>query len=279
MTILQYKSPSTPIDQIIVTMESTIRGYLTPRNIAVASKWARQAQAMYRAKKRLRSGTPARRSLFNGSNYGKIILPNVRSGGFLGYEKKFIDQGITSLGIVNTVTGSEIDPGTTNCLNAVAQGDGPTNRDGRKYHVLSVHVRGYINFVDETAPYTSDHCRILLVLDKQTNAAQLNAEDVLVSSTPATGAFRNLEFSERFRVLREFTVQKPSVGSGTTTNTWRATKPFKINYVFKRPLPVTCSGTTGNVTAINDHSIHLIAISFNGTSNEINYQSRCRFVG
>lgn len=261
-------------------MESTIRGYLTPRNIAVASKWARQAQAMYRAKKRLRSGTPARRALFSTSgNYGKIILPNVRSGGFLGYEKKFIDQGLASAIVANSVAGSEVDPGTTNCLNAVAQGDGPTNRDGRKYHVLSIHIRGFINFVDQTAPYTADHVRILLVLDKQTNAAQLNAEDVLVSSTPATTAFRNLEFSERFRVLRDMTLKKPDVGSGTLTNTWRATKPFKMNVNFKQPLPVTCSGTTGNVTAINDHSLHLIAISFNGSSNELNYQSRCRFVG
>jgi hypothetical protein len=261
-------------------MESAIRGYLTPKNIAVANKWARQAQAMYRAKKRLKSGTPARRSLFTTSgNYGRIILPNVRSGGFLGYEKKFIDTGRTGAIIASAVPGSEIDPNTVNCLNAVAQGDGPQNRDGRKYHILSVHIRGFINFIDETVPYTADHTRLLLVLDRQTNAAQLQAEDVLNNSAPATQAFRNLEFTQRFIVLKDFTLNKPQVGSGATTNTWRATKPFKINYTFKKPIAVTCSGTTGNVTAINDNSLHLIAITFNGGSNTLDYHARVRFVG
>ena len=58
---------------------------------------------------------------------------NVRTGGFLNMELKFYDTANTGININTSTDGSagEQDPTSKNCLNAVAQGDGEQQRDGR----------------------------------------------------------------------------------------------------------------------------------------------------
>lgn len=204
-------------------------------------------------------------------------------------ERKFKDDKYEST-IAQTIGGSEADPNDQSpaqkCLNGISQGDGEQNRDGRAYTILSIHIRGYVLFGAQIAATTADHVRLLLILDTQTNGAQFNAEDVLDNASGdndlQTVAFRNLEYTQRFRVLQDFTIRKPvqaqSAGGNNTINSTAATKPFVCNYKFKKGLKVLSTGTAGTVANIVDNSLHMIAISVNNT-NTLRYISRVRFVG
>ncbi len=216
---------------------------------------------------------------------------NARTAGFLGIEKKFFDQVNTGTAILATSSpsGGENDP-AANCLNAIAQGDQESNRDGRKCMMKSVQVTGII-YQDtqqaQSAPDTTPICYIALVLDRQTNGAQLNSEDVFVNPSAQSGLgcslLRNLQFISRFKVLKsaQIVLPQPTVyfdsGSNTTEASGTVT-PFQM-YV-KLELPINFTGTTSTVANIVDNSLHIIAFcSANQTAPQLQYNSRVRFVG
>jgi len=199
---------------------------------------------------------------------------NMRTGGFLGIENKFVDLNFSGdLGV--SVTGSECDPATVLALNAIAQGDGESERDGRVCRLRSVHVKGLLT-KDSSSTAPSTFVRLLLVLDTQTNGAQLNAEDVIVSAS-STITFRNLQYAKRFRVLRDqlYTLNSQS---GVATAFGGANKTFEWNVPLNN-LVCTHSGTTASVANIQDNSLHVIAIGSNAADVALAYRSRVRFVG
>lgn len=208
---------------------------------------------------------------------------NPRTGGYLGIENKFVDYE-KSASIVDTVAGAEFDP-TEGALNAIAQGDGESQRDGRKVTVRSVHVKGYISLPAQSgSAMRSRIVRVLLLLDTQTNGAQFNSEDVLVDPTSTAldpFTFRNLQYTNRFRVLKDISITlNPDVIS-TTANGDRVAQ-VNMHHYFKNGLSVCFNGTTANVSTIADHSLHIMAISSGtsgGTACTLNYFSRVRFVG
>jgi len=247
---------------------------------------------------RLSAGAPAskkRRTVRKQAGHPAFAL--ARTGGFLGKELKFIDYEVSSQAIVATVAGSEVDPGSSvNCLNATAQGDGQTNRDGRRQFTHSIMIKGFISFTHaydtgSTADFFPDgFVKLALVLDKQTNGAQLNAEDVFVDPTATTldaVLVRNLQYTSRFSVLKIITVRVPqfgggAAGNGTTTNSQseKISVPFSCYYNFKTPLVTTYTNTTAVVANIADHSLHLLAIRSSIGSDagrDLFYYSRCRF--
>jgi len=142
-----------------------------------------------------------------------------RIGGYLGRELKFVDSEVSADSLGKTVAGSEVDP-AQDSLNGVAQGDGGSNRDGRITFIHSLHIRGAIAFNHSqtfTTPTTAGFVRLALVLDTQTNGAQLNAEDVFKdpTSTALDWCFlRNLQYTKRFRVLKLLTVKEPNYPIG-----------------------------------------------------------------
>lgn len=213
---------------------------------------------------------------------------NTRTGGFLGLENKFVDYERGNYAIQDSWTGGELDPGTPLCLSAVAQGDGASQRDGRKYEVLSVHLQGYIA-VDAaeaaTAPHDDILVRLALVVDSQTNAAQLAAENVYDDTlTLKFNGFRNLQYSSRFRVLKVKKLRLPvtaavmSQGAVDLFAHGIVQIPWKMDFTFKVPLAVTCVTTAATIAAIQDNSIHLVGISTSSLA-KISYTSRCRFHG
>jgi len=219
----------------------------------------------------------------------KSTAMNARTGGFLGKELKFLDTEVTGTSIPTSVAGSEIDPATVLCLNAVAQGDGPSDRDGNRYILKSVHVRGYVNWaalVDGSLPAPDTFVRLIVLLDTQTNAAQFNAEDVIVdpSSTNLDAVTpRNLQYAARFKVLADKIIRKhqaPVAGGSSAglADTGGVAVPFEIYR--KLNLPVQCTGTSANVTAITNNSLHVMAISSdNGLiTPSLRYYSRVRFI-
>ncbi len=211
----------------------------------------------------------------------------------MGIELKFYDQLLIGKAIPASTdaTGGEVDPSATVLLNTVVQGDGESNRDGRRMTMRSIMVEGQVNIAALAAQSGANdgtQIFIALVLDTQTNGATINSEDVFVnpgaSALTAASPLRNLQFSKRFRILatRKFAFAQPNMTNDTGATggviIGGATKRFKI---FKRlGQIVNFSNTTETVANITDFSLHMIAYASSVTQvPKISYNSRLRFVG
>lgn len=216
------------------------------------------------------------------------MLANMQTSGFVGTELKFLDQNIEAQAISTDITsGAILDPATVNCIGCPAQGDGQSNRDGRRYTVKRITIKGVISMAETevlTDPEGDIYVRIALVQDTQTNAAQAAATSIYADpggSVLDVIAFRNLANSKRFKVLKEHLVivkrgqatmfqAANSFAAAITLN--RFTIDVKLN------VPVQCTSTTGNVTNVADNSFHLVALAF-GSPGLLTYVARTRFVG
>ncbi len=211
---------------------------------------------------------------------------NRRTGGFLGIEKKFEDKAITSTALVATVAGAEHNP-TGDCLNSVAQGDGESQRDGRKYKMHSIHIKGFLQQPGTSTKGGTANCRVAVVIDTQANGAAMNAEDCFKETgagSQSVQAFRNLQFSGRFVVLydKTFTLNRlSSLGNGTANDSSEVIQNFNINVnIPEKHSVVVTDGTTANVTAITNNAIHFLAWVNDVTdAPNVRYESRLRFTG
>jgi len=219
-------------------------------------------------------------------NLSSFRQRNMRTGGFLGIEKKFVDYEYGPTAISATWAGAESDPTTALCLNVTAQGDGQNQHEGRAYKLNRLQIRGRVHrdpSSDQVDFPDAWGVRLIVVWDRQTNGAQLNAEDVMVDETAATQApyhFRNLQYAKRFKVLKDWNMDlggAPGGTDGTNTNSIGGlSRTFKLNI----PLSITVNstGTTAAIASVQDNSIHVIACA-TVTGLELQYTSRVRFFG
>lgn len=211
---------------------------------------------------------------------------NARTGGYMGMELKFHDATKAATNIVGAIAGGELDPATADCINGIAQGDGESQRDGRKYLMKSVQVNGVITrAVDEDLANVPGHMAgwVALVLDTQTNLAQLNAEDVYTGNENEV-PFRNLQFSSRFKVLayKVITFDAPQVGTDGTNTMSSGGQVRHFHWNVPLDIPVITTGTGATVSSISDNSLHVIgSASLSTAPNQValTYNSRVRFIG
>lgn len=212
---------------------------------------------------------------------------NVRTGGFLGIETKFYDTARVGAALITNTNaaGGEHDPATVNCISAPAQGDTEQNRDGNRIMIKSYHINGVITapVVAQTSGSQGKEVFVALVLDKQTNGAQLNSEDVFTNPSGDAALTchvqRNLQYSSRFEVLGQqvLTANNASVGS---TGTSSYSLPFRFDGFRDIPVQFKGGATAAGVSGVADNSLHIIA--WESGSNQdytINYNSRVRFQG
>lgn len=220
---------------------------------------------------------------------------NVRSGGFLGIELKFLDLAWNAVAINSSTDGSagEVQPSTgcTNCLSVPAQGDGENERDGRKYTVKSIWVSGAIITATQ-----SDQADVLqmrgwyaaLVLDTQANGATIVSENVFVN--PSTSALsvlpkpmRNLQYSKRYKILANQYIPPGGAYCGTdgaSTVSVNMQQSPCLNLSWHGNLVCETKGTAANVTNATDNAIHLIMYAGSSTPASTLYaKARLRFMG
>jgi len=215
---------------------------------------------------------------------------NVRTGGFRGIELKYFDSSRPSGDLVasTAMASAELDPSTLNTLFCPVPGTGPTNRIGRNVTIKSIVVQGMTYLVRnlyETAPTSAPMVFIALVQDKQTNAAQLNSEDVFTNpgNVAVTGpsCFRDLEYSQRFTVLAstKVCIPVPSVSyDGTNMEITGTTTPFKLTWKGSQVVQFNTTGG-GTVADITGNSYHIIATASDITgAPQLVYNCRCRFL-
>jgi len=176
-------------------------------------------------------------------------------------------------------------------LSSIAQGDGESNRDGRRCTVKSVAIRGVIceAALEDANLLVANEYFIALVQDTQTNGAQLNSEDVykniMGGSIGGTSMLRELQFQTRFKVLATRHLTRPvrTITTDTSGNTsFEAVGTcVKFSMYKKLNMPITFKGTTGIIANVVDNSLHIIAVCLNSANVAplISYSSRVRFMG
>lgn len=210
-------------------------------------------------------------------------LLNYRIGGYLGIENKFVDHQVTQIAVTNDLATAGVDP-AVGCLCAMAQGDGESDRDGRKVTLKSIHIHGSIQHKSDESK--GANVRFMLVQDTQTNGSAFDPTEVLkVPPNPATHsvhAFRNLQHSSRYKVLYDKTfVSNPQIAFNNNLSRMQSNEQrnsFRINRTLN--IPVIYNGTTSALANITDNSFHVLCIS-DHTSSEVfvQYDVRTRFVG
>jgi len=206
-------------------------------------------------------------------------------------ETKYFDTGTDSIVIPAPAdaTGGEMDPSTILCLNGVPQGDTASSRDGFKIAMKSIQIEGQIYVPQQTNQTAADgipFIMIALVLDTQTNGAQLNSEDVFAAPADfiSATALRNMSYTERFKVLKKKIVRIPQLSmtyDGTNIEQAGAYVPFSMFVKLGGLQTKFQSGTTtGYVGTIVDNSLHLIAFSSTiSVPTQMVYNARLRYVG
>ncbi len=217
-----------------------------------------------------------------GTSYARA---NRRTGGYQNMELKFVDYEITATAIGTSWATRE--DATAKCITATAEGVGESNRDGRKYSIHSIHARFELAFPaleSQAAPQHDSIVRVVIVLDKQTNAADVTATDVMNGGgTNDYLAYRNLQNSGRFIILmdKKITMKMTNQYNEGAINLFAngiIKRFFEFNKKFATPIKVVCPGTSAVVGSISDNSIHIIAVA-SDTLTTIAHQTRCRFTG
>jgi len=219
------------------------------------------------------------------------IVNQVTHGG-LAFDKKFLDtyKTETAVACVAALTGGEYDPtgGCTNAISVPAQDDTASGRDGKHYTIESVILKGYVKVDGSVGAAVTDPIDVFVavVLDTQTNGAQMNSEDCFKNTanvtTTASTPLKNLLSGKRFRILKSqnFTVTPLGVSGPSATLAYNATRRDIDWYIpLKGGLQVNCNGSANaDVAACTDNSIHVIAFA-SLAGAKLAYNARVRFTG
>lgn len=244
----------------------------------------------YTAKQRKAYGIKMARKRSSYKSYHENENDNFRTGGFMGIELKFYDQKLVNGALVTNTDGSGIehDPSATVLLNTVVQGDGESNRDGRRITMKSIYVDGVISCASQANQTATDNAAcifIALIMDTQTNGATLNSEEVYINpganAALSANLLRNLQFSKRFRILKTVRMElnNPTI-SYDGTNVEQSGIALRWSMFVKLNTIVNYSNTTETVANIVDNSLHIIATTSSATLVPlISYNSRLRYYG
>lgn len=223
-----------------------------------------------------------------------LRLRNAVTMGFLGIEKKFYDTALTLTALTaNTdLTGAEFDPSTTSMISTPAVGDSEQNREGKRINILSVEVDGNVQSGGgELGANVANGIKVYvaLVLDKQSNGAQMNSEDCFKSlgnhASLNVCPQRNLLFATRFQVLKKqvFDITPNTLSHFAVDSfSWNGVeKTWRWFLRFPKGLQVNFNaGTTASIANVIDNSLHIIAFATStAASASIAYNARIRFVG
>ena len=199
-------------------------------------------------------------------------------------ELKFLDCAWNGIAIAASTDGSdgEMQPSTgcTNCISCPAQGDGESQRDGRKFVIKSAWVSGSIEtsaIADAVDVADFSGYYAALVLDTQANGATVVSENVYLNpgnsgSNMMPVPLRNLQNSKRFRILASKYIYPPGAyagtdGSGTNSIGAQKTPTFTLNW--KGNINVDTTGTTADVASVSDNVLHLICYAGNANLTPI----------
>jgi len=237
--------------------------------------------------KRKSTSTPKQReSKKSKTRAGFTSVARTRGASVTGEMKYFDTQvSLTAISEDNTWANTEVDPTTFLTLFVPVLGAGINQRIGKAAKILKLKMKFLISCAaqqNQTGADPAANIRIIVYLDKQTNSAQAQGEQVMTAgSSDATAllSFQNIDNFGRFQVLMDKNVilQNPNMSyDGTNIEQSGLSKTFKFNKKFKKPIEVRFNATNGGTIAdIVDNSLHVLALCDNDDlAPLISYYSR-----
>lgn len=250
-------------------------------------------KATGKGRTRIRGYQPASRTQYRKS-YAAL---NARTGGTLGVDLKWLDTSLTS-GILQDnadLSSGVVNPVTQECLSAMAQGDGVSERIGKRVIIKNVQVKGVCEILSQAnagAPLGDVFCFVALILDTQTNGTEVLSQQVYTnpSASPALPCWpmRNLEYTHRFKVLAKAMGRfspASSQAANVSSSLWdERTRTFRFNFYKKCGIQANYTGNSDIIDNVVDNSIQMIAwYSHLGSppfgSPVIHYNARIRYIG
>ncbi len=191
-------------------------------------------------------------------------------------ESKFFD---TTRALSATTTAGAI---TNASLNIIPEGNGQSDRTGRKVTINSLFVHGTIKVPTTTvAADTSDAVRVIFYQDKQANGATATVANLLAAAD--FRAFYNLSNKSRFIVLKDVKVAlavQAGSGRGTTdtlsygeNQRWFNVAKTGLNI----PIEYDDSATGGELTTQRSNNLGVLVISESAKSS-VGYIARVRYM-
>lgn len=219
---------------------------------------------------------------------------NRRTGGFMGIKTKFFDTALTPTAIVSptNAAGGEVDPnvgGSANfgCLGVPLIGTAESNRIGDEILVKQIDINGTVTCVAQSAQTSSDigtKVFLALVLDTQTNGAQLNSEDVYTNPSAdaslAASPFRDMQYTKRFKTIRtEELIFDNAAISYDGVNVLQSGLIKHFRWVIPVDVVQQMTGSQVDVSNISTNSFHMIAYaSSTALAPTLQYNCRKRFI-
>lgn len=189
-------------------------------------------------------------------------------------EKKFLDAAFTT---------SPSATGTINTLAIIPQGDGESERIGRKAIITNILAHGFLEFTSSTNAQVGNRVRVMVVMDRSTNGLTFSAADLMnIAGTADIDAFRDLSHVGRFDVLyNNLMTMNPSIsGDGTTNRVAGTVRNIAFNIKCCVPIEYDASATTGAITTQQVNSLHLLMFETVATpATTVNLTVRVRYVG
>ena len=228
---------------------------------------------------------------------------NTRSGGFIDYDLKYLDTVYDGSVISTTISSSYMAPTSGGILGIPTEGDGATNRNGRKYVIKNIFVSGVITTSPTNAlsSVTEGYgYYFALVLDTQNNATlgfPTNGGDIWKSQGGTAAAelpqpLRDLEYTTRFKILDHCYVpagplvavndyDNAATTNPTTSSLGPATSPsVKLSWSGEIPVQLIHGATTSSYTSVADNAIALMAIAGSSQFTPLfRGKARVRFIG
>ncbi len=204
---------------------------------------------------------------FKGKKFRRVCLLGLNP------EKKFVDLAVNS---GPATTGSVI------LMSLIPQGDGESQRVGRKAIITDYLFHGHWELTAAQATTTSNRVRIAIVQDTQTNGVAMTA--ALCWNTAGTAdinAFRDLSLIGRFKVLydKSHVLNAGISGNGTTSQTGEHHREVRINLKCCIPIEYDASASTGAIGTQQVNSLHLVMWEENATpATLLQGTSRIRYV-
>ncbi len=148
-------------------------------------------------------------------------------------------------------------------LFTIPEGDGQSDRHGRKIQLKSVRWKGVCTIVGSTqSAEATDTIRLMLVKDKSANGVIPAVTDIL--TTANWESFENLENMSRFKILIDKTYSLNSLGfagNGTASDTLPVEKNFDLYRKLDIPIEYNDSATTGVISTINTNNVVMLLIT------------------
>jgi len=188
-----------------------------------------------------------------------VLGPNIAQRGLILNQGEFKAVDLSTQVIASTAS-------TVTLLNGIARGDEINERIGREVTLRSIQISG-----TAAATATEQNHRVLIVYDRQTNAAALTAAQVLSAVT--CYAPRNLENRKRFKILFDRTWHINGLAEPDSQHI------FKFYRRLAHPMTFN-AGDAGTVADITTGSLYMVSIGTEApgaTAGSVVFSSRLRY--